>query len=270
MALTEFQRTVCRLIAQNRIAQGESYIAGGAALNTVIGAPRTSRDIDLFHDTDEALLASWDADRTLLAANGYHVSVLRERPSFVEAMVAGEADSVLMQWARDSAFRFFPLVLHDELGLTLHPFDLATNKVLALVGRLEVRDWVDLIACHERIQRLGYLVWGACGKDPGFSPKSILEHAHRSGHYSAAEVAELSYAGPPPDAGQLARTWHLMMAEAEEIVTLLPADEAGKAVIDRAGALFKGSVEEARGALRAAELRFHAGSIRGVVPTIRP
>lgn len=34
---------------------------------------------------------------------------------------------------------------HEDLGLTLHPFDLATNKVLALVGRLEVRDWVDVL-----------------------------------------------------------------------------------------------------------------------------
>lgn len=198
MPLTEFQRAVCRLIAENRIAQGESYIAGGVALNTVLEAPRTSRDIDLFHDTEQALLASWDADRALLANAGYAVTVQRERPSFVEALVGRHDGSVLMQWVRDSAFRFFPLVRHDELGLTMHAFDLATNKVLALVGRLEVRDWVDVIGCHEKIQRFGYLAWGACGKDPGFSPRSLLEHARRSGHYSAAEVSELSFEGPPP------------------------------------------------------------------------
>jgi hypothetical protein len=45
-----------------------------------------------------------------------------------------------MEWARDSAFRFFPLVENSELGLVLHPFDLAVNKVLALVGRGEARD----------------------------------------------------------------------------------------------------------------------------------
>jgi hypothetical protein len=64
-------------------------------------------------------------------------------------------------------FRFFPLVEHDDLGLTLHPFDLATNKVLALVGRPEARDWIDAIDCHERLQPLGYLAWAACGKEPG-------------------------------------------------------------------------------------------------------
>ena len=58
MALTEFQRSVCRLIARSRIASGESYVAGGAALNELLAAPRVSRDMDLFHDTQSALEAS--------------------------------------------------------------------------------------------------------------------------------------------------------------------------------------------------------------------
>jgi hypothetical protein len=111
---------------------------------------------------------------------GFTVGVIRERPSFVEAEVGKGGQSVLMEWARDSAFRFFPLVRHPDLGLTLHAFDLATNKVLALIGRLEVRDWVDLIHASERIQPLGYLAWAACGKDPGFSPLGIVQEASRS------------------------------------------------------------------------------------------
>ncbi len=55
MALTPLQRDVCRLLAAHRIASGESYVAGGAALNTLLGAPRASRDVDIFHDSDEAL-----------------------------------------------------------------------------------------------------------------------------------------------------------------------------------------------------------------------
>jgi hypothetical protein len=43
-----------------------------------------------------------------------------------------------------------------------------TNKLLALVGRVEVRDWIDIIESSERIQPLGYLAWAACGKDPGY------------------------------------------------------------------------------------------------------
>lgn len=89
MALTDFQRRLCRLIADNRIAAGESYVAGAAALNELIAGSRISRDIDLFHDTDEAVAASWDADRRLLERHGCQVHVARERPSYVEAEVPG-------------------------------------------------------------------------------------------------------------------------------------------------------------------------------------
>jgi hypothetical protein len=73
MALTELQRRVCRLLADHRIASGESYVAGAVALNELIAASRVSMDIDLFHDTDEALDVSWAADRRLLEAHHFEV-----------------------------------------------------------------------------------------------------------------------------------------------------------------------------------------------------
>ncbi len=269
MALTDLQRAVCRVIAENRIAAGESYVAGGAALNTVIDAPRTSRDIDIFHDTDEALRTCWDADKRLLETSGFEVRPLRERPTFVEAEVSRTGESVLVEWMRDSAFRFFPLQRHADLGLTLHPYDLATNKLLALAGRLEVRDWVDLVNCNERIQPLGFLAWGACGKDAGFSPRGLLEHARRSGHYTSEEISELSFAGPPPDAQEMAREWRRMLAEADEIVSALPPEEAGTCVIDERGRLFQGSAGETQMALSDGRLRFHRGRVGGVLPTVK-
>src|SRR5206468_1535882 len=87
-----------------------------------------SRDVDIFHDTDEALAASWRADRVLLEANGFSVVVMRERPTLVEAEIRAATDRVRLEWARDSAFRFFPLEQHEEFGLTLHPFDLARTR----------------------------------------------------------------------------------------------------------------------------------------------
>ena len=43
MALTTFQRDVCRLLAGRRIASGESYVAGGAAPGRIRGAFPTVR-----------------------------------------------------------------------------------------------------------------------------------------------------------------------------------------------------------------------------------
>lgn len=269
MALTDLQRAVCRLVARNRIASGESYVAGGVALNELIAASRISRDIDLFHDTDEALAASWAADRLLLERNGYQVQLLREHGAFIEAeVVAGDGDRVRMEWARDSAFRFFPLQEHPELGLTLHPFDLATNKVLALVGRLEVRDWIDVIASDERIAPLGYLAWAACGKDPGFGPAAILDGAARSGRYSADEVHELSFAGQPPDAAELSRAWHRILGSARRVVALLPPAEVGTCVLSSGGQLLRATPEELVNVIAEGRITFHRGSIRGAMPRL--
>lgn len=270
MALTDFQRGVCRLLAENRIRSGESYVAGGAALNELLRAPRRSRDIDLFHDTEQALAASWQADRATLEAKGYAVAVVRERPTFVEADVRQGGDAVLMQWAHDSAYRFFPLLEHEELGLVLHPFDLATSKLLALVGRVEPRDFVDTLTCDREVQPLGCLAWAACGKDPGFSPAAILEHAARSVRYSQAELRGLDFEDGPPEAAELSQRWHAALAAARETVALLPAREAGRAVMARAGGLFRGDLEALRTALESDALAYHEGSIGGAFPRIVP
>mgnify|MGYP003382173222 CR=1 FL=1 len=269
MALTQLQRAICRLIARNRIESGESYVAGGVALNEALRAQRVSRDIDLFHDTYEALDATWEADRTLLESSGFQVEVLRQLRGFVQATVRGLGESVKMEWVRDSAYRFFPLQLDELLGVTLHPFDLATNKILALVGRLEVRDWIDAIASHERIQPLGYLAWAACGKDPGFSPSAILEFASRS-HYAQDEVSQLAFDGPPPDAGDLSRRWRTAIGEARKIIALLPPPEAGKAVLMNSGALCHDEPGALEASMRGGQVLFHAGRLRGALPGFPP
>lgn len=269
MALTELQRRVCRLIAATRVANGESYVAGGTALNEALGAPRVSRDVDIFHDREEALALAWDADRRALQDAGFTLSVLRERPTFVEAEVRDQAASVLLQWTVDSAYRFFPLQAHDELGLVLHPLDLATNKVLALVGRMEVRDWVDTIQSDRSLSPLGLLMWAASGKDPGLSPAMILSEAHRSTRYVDADLAMLDFDGPAPDAAALAREFRRMLADAHAMHAELPPDQIGRAVLTSAGAPFQGSVEQLVGALARKELLFHEGRLRGAFPTIK-
>ena len=266
MALTDYQRGILALLSRHRISLQESYLAGGAALNEATASPRLSRNIHLFHDTQEALLSTWEDDRRILTEGGYAVEARRQFPAFVEAFVRRDADAVVVQWAVDSAFRFFPLV-RGPAGLpSLHPFDLATNKALALIGRLEPRDWVDLAACHDRIQHLGLLCWAACGKDPGTNPSMILSEASRSGRYAQVELDGLSFEGNTPDAAALSVRWKAMLAEARTVISVLPADEVGTCVLDAGASLYKGDPGHLAGALAGGELRFHRGSIRGSIP----
>lgn len=268
MGITPIQRDICRLLAEGRKASGESYVAGGVALNELLRAPRRSRDIDVFHDSESALAASWARDRDLLGQNGFTVEILREAPSFVEALASRQGDRVLMQWARDSTFRFFPLVTDDVMGLALHPFDLATNKVLAMAGRLEPRDWVDTLSCDERVQPLGYLVWAACGKDPGFNPRSLLEAVARA-HVSQVEMDALDFDGAVPDAGRLARQWHEALETARAQCAALPVGMLGRCVVTAGNELFRGGADELRTALQNNRLRFHEGRLGGAWPEFR-
>jgi hypothetical protein len=252
MALTVLQRRICLLLAEQRKRSGESYVAGGAALNELLGGSRRSRDVDLFHDTEEALAVTWARDRETLAGAGLAVSVTREGP----------------KWVQDSAFRFFPLVEHESFGLTLHAFDHATNKVLALAGRRKVRDWIDAIQCHETVQPLGYLAWAASGKDPGLSPSFILEQAART-RYVQDEVDALDFEGARPRAADLSTRWHEALEQARELVRLLPPAEVGRCVLDAGGRLLRANPRELGQALAAGRVAFHGGRIRGAFPELR-
>lgn len=270
MSITEFQRTVCRVIAANRIASGESYVAGGIALNTIIGAHRFSTDIDVFHDTQEAMKSSWESDTALLESKGYSVQLKRLSPFFIESDVSQLGESVIIQWAQDSAYRFFPLQQHPDFGLSLHPFDLATNKTLALIGRLEVRDWIDILACNAAVQPLGYLMWAASGKDPGLSPLFIVEEAARSSRYTQIEVDGMEYEGPRPSAAALSIQWKAILKEAREVVDILPASNVGACVLDTDSDLLKACASDLKELLAADQVRFHEGCLRGAYPVVKP
>jgi len=266
VALTAFQRALCRLLAPTRLER-ESYVAGGVALNVLLKAPRRSRDVDLFHDTADAVGRTVEEDVKLLRDSGHAVRMVRQTPSFAEAIVEKEGESVLIQWARDSAYRFFPLIEDAELGLTLHPFDLATNKVLAMAGRLEPRDWIDLQTCHRALQPLGYLVWAACGKDPAFSPVGLLQEVRRASRYTQAELDLLDFEGSPPNATQLASEWHAMLRQADAICELLPADQAGTCVCLGREELCRATPADLPELLSDERLWFHAGTIGGAWPS---
>ena len=268
MALSELQVGILRLLAARRKAGGESYVAGGVALTQALGASRVSRDIDLFHDTDEALAVSWAQDRLALQDAGFSVEPVRESAAFVEALAGRDGERTLIQWARDSAYRFFPLMEDAILGLTLHPLDLATNKVLALAGRLEPRDWVDLLECHARLQRLGYLLWAACGKDPGYAPDFLLGAAARQ-RYAQMELDSLAFEGPAPDAADLGRRWKSAVAEAQELIAALPPEQVGCCVLGADGRPYMGTSDDLRRDGPAGRISFHSGRIGGVWPTIK-
>jgi hypothetical protein len=222
--LTPFQRELLAALA--RSPAGERYLAGGAAMHFAPDSARYSDDLDFFHDSEARVAAAFAADRAQLERTSYAVEVEFALPGFVRAVVRRTDQATRVDWAHDSAWRFMPLV-HDPVGgLLLHPVDLAINKLLALAGRDEPRDFVDTLFVHERILPIAALTWAAVGKDPGLTPLSLLELLKRRGRYRPDDFARLHLVRPFELEAAKA-IWLGALADTERFARERPPDEAG-------------------------------------------
>jgi hypothetical protein len=223
MPLTAFQAAIAELLAVNR--SPDSYLAGGSAMHIEPNSKRYSNDLDYFHDSEERVATAFANDNALLLQSGYQVETLMRQPGFVRALVRKKDDVTKVEWAHDSAWRFLPTIRSQRSGFQLNPIDLAINKLLALVGRDEPRDYLDI---HEgmRVLPLGALCWAAAGKDPGFTPAMLLDLLRRRGKYRPEDFARLDLA-EPVDLPELKSRWLAALADAEHFFSTRNPGEMG-------------------------------------------
>jgi hypothetical protein len=223
LPLTTFQAAIAELLSVNR--SHDSYLAGGAAMHIEPNSKRYSNDLDYFHDSEERVATAFADDSQLLAQAGYQVEILMRQPGFVRALVRNKDDATKVEWAHDSAWRYLPTIRAPRSGFQLNPIDLAINKLLALVGRDEPRDYLDI---HEgmRVLPLGALCWAAAGKDPGFTPSMLLDLLRRRGKYRPEDFARLDLV-EPVDLPALKSRWLAALADAERFFATRDPGEIG-------------------------------------------
>jgi hypothetical protein len=222
--LNPFQAKLARLLAINR--SPDSYLAGGAALHFKPNTLRYSQDLDYFHDSVERVASAFASDEQLLHKHGFTLEIEIKQPGYIRAQVTKNREATKIEWAHDSAWRFMPAIANEESGYQLHPIDLALNKVLALVGRDEPRDYLDVLYVHEEILPLGALCWAAAGKDPGFTPLSLLELLKRRGKYRAEDFDRLMLT-KKINLKELKSTWLAALEAAETFISERPPSEMG-------------------------------------------
>jgi Nucleotidyl transferase AbiEii toxin, Type IV TA system len=162
--LSPLQERIATLVAGLDEAK-DFALAGGAALITRGHVQRSTRDLDFFG------LSTGDVDRlapvvveALLEA-GLHVKTVIANPGFVRLEVTSGDETTELDLAADA--RLLPIV-PGPLVPTLADEELAADKVLAVFGRAEARDFADLRAV-ESLFGLARLCELAKEKDPGFS-----------------------------------------------------------------------------------------------------
>lgn len=266
MPLTPLQKDILAILSANR--SEESHFAGGVVLNAAEGSARFSHDFDIFHELAEEVARASNRDVDSLRRAGFVVETpsrygeWEKDATFRKARVGRGQESVEIDWAADSAFRFFPIERDPLLGWRLHLFDVATNKALALSARTETRDYVDIVELH-RTYPLPAICWAACGKDPGFSPLSLIKMMKRFAKVSPTELDKIKAHALDPV--KLKMAWIEMSDEAEAKMTRIADDRPdlpiGVAFVDGAGK--PGWIGDNP------DLRLHAPSVRGCWPTVR-
>ncbi|MDY0149002.1 MAG: hypothetical protein RBT03_02815 [Kiritimatiellia bacterium] len=263
MPISDIQADVLRTIAANR--SPDSYLAGATVLHRAEESPRFSQALDFFHDIADHVARSAEKDAETLRAAGYEFVWHLRKPTFYRAVVTRNKRQLKLEWAQDSAFRFFPVQQDAQCGYRLHDADAATNKLLALAGRDEIRDFVDTLRLHDTYLSLGAMAWAACGKDPGFTPAFLLDHAGRHTAYTQADLNRL-HLRVPLELTTLKQRWLVALDEARALVDSLPPDELGCLYLGPDGH----PVTPSPTAGNFSSLVRHKGTTRGAWPTVSP
>ncbi len=172
--LSPLQEQVAEIIAGLDEAEGFA-LAGGAALIVRGDVRRRTRDLDFFGLTTEAVDRLVPAVDRALQDAGLVVHHVQGNPGFARLIVESADDRTELDLGADA--RLFPAE-PGRLAPTLSGEELAVDKVLAVFGRAEARDFVDLMAVERRygLDRLFEL---AVEKDRGFTPALFAEMAGR-------------------------------------------------------------------------------------------
>jgi len=171
MALTTAQTRVARLALALPEAAG-FVLAGGGAMLAYGLVDRPTRDLDLFTTDPAALTPFVAALKLALTAAGLGVTTGRVATAYQQLMVVDGDETVLVELAHDA--RLWPFTTL-AVGPVLSVEELAADKTLALFGRAEPRDLVDVAALAAGLGT-DELLSLAAAKDAGFD-RAVLADA---------------------------------------------------------------------------------------------
>lgn len=180
--LTDLQLLVARIVADLPEADGFA-LAGGGALIVRGDVERRTRDLDFFGLSPDAVDQLLPAAERALALAGLDVDRVRASAGFARLMVSDGDDRTELDLGADA--RLFPAEPGDPAPI-LTSLEVAVDKVLAIFGRAEARDFSDLMALTGRYS-LEDLLDLAREKDRGFEIKYFIEMLARFQRLRRAE-----------------------------------------------------------------------------------
>ncbi|HZD24140.1 MAG TPA: nucleotidyl transferase AbiEii/AbiGii toxin family protein [Acidimicrobiia bacterium] len=172
--LTPLQLQIRQIVASLPGAE-DLALAGGGALIVHGIVDRETRDLDFFSSSPEKVDQLLPFVEQALRDASLVVERLRVAEGFAQLSVASASETTTIDLAWDP--RLLPPTVTAE-GPLLAEEEVAAGKVLALFGRAEARDFVDVLALESRYG-LDHLCQLAAEKDPGFDRTVLAEMMNR-------------------------------------------------------------------------------------------
>jgi len=170
--LSALQRTVLAVLG--RLDASASFaLAGGAALIVHGVVSRTTRDLDLFTEESRHVTTLHAALTSGLVERGLSVAVISATETFVRLEVhdPGSGERIEVDLGVDVRMA---APITTAVGRVLSIDELAADKMLALFGRAELRDFLDVADLLARFPK-ERLVELAVAKDAGFTLARFAE-----------------------------------------------------------------------------------------------
>ena len=140
--LNPFQKKILKAFTEIEESRA-FYLTGGTALSVFYLGHRLSEDFDLF-TADEPLIAIVARKfKSKLETLGIGVREIRSFASFWEVIASEGSESFKIQLAYDSPFALEQPIEREDLRIQSFE-DIAAGKLLALFGRAEERDFIDV------------------------------------------------------------------------------------------------------------------------------
>lgn len=168
--LSPLQKLVASIVAGLPEASGFA-LAGGAALVVRGDVDRITRDLDFFAMSADEVRCLLPALERALDDAGLQLERRRISSGFVRLAVSDGVETTEVDLAAD--FRLRPAE-SGPLGPILAGEELAADKTLALFGRAEARDFIDVFFLSQRYG-LKQMCELAAEKDPGFRLDVFVE-----------------------------------------------------------------------------------------------
>ncbi len=148
------------------------YLTGGTALAAFYLGHRTSVDLDLFTQSDEAFAQFRPIMAATAARLGVHIEAIRETPYFKHFQAHMPGGALTLHAARDVSVRLAPVQHCGNLRIDSIE-DITANKLCAMLGRSSMKDFVDLYFLHHVGFTIEHYLEPARQKDGGLEAATL-------------------------------------------------------------------------------------------------